>query len=623
MANVVNKNNMWVVEQDNITISKAGSTSGSSVTLDTAGKFIDRDIVVEAPSASVADGQIAAEVSAITAGSASISTTTMATSSTATDYYVTLNTTAGSATAKAKVSTAGYVDTTDTVTSSASSVAVTGNGNKTYIKKATYINSVENPSSYTDISASAPVLIEGDYLYINEGYSPNSKISLAKLVPDGTNVEDNDPLIYKTKTVYNNDGKKIAGSMDDATIQASASSVTANITSVTPTYDTSTSKFNISGSGNITGTISASTKTTGYAVAGTTKDSKTLSGTASLAATLNKISVKATKALCFDDLGQFYTKEVDSNGTSINSHIGSIGTSDSPWKNAFIDDICITDGIRYKDNTSGRTPIILRGFDGDSSGSGVILGNDGCLIISSGESPTNLKSNLNLTGASENTYISSDNSIYFYSNCNTIENKVGLEMNETALMPVVNDTFHLGNTTHRFGWVFCGSIRPGNVALNWDNPSTTADPAIYFRKGSNAATYYTKIVPSNVSANRTLTIPNAGGTLAIASSDIRLKDNIKDTEVENAMETINQIKLHSFDWNDGSHPHQKIGFIADELEEIDDRLAEGEGGYFEDGSMNVKTVDMFYMLGYIVKGMQELDKENKILKEKIEKLENN
>lgn len=88
-----------------------------------------------------------------------------------------------------------------------------------------------------------------------------------------------------------------------------------------------------------------------------------------------------------------------------------------------------------------------------------------------------------------------------------------------------------------------------------------------------------------------------------SSSDIRLKENISDT-TECALDTLMKIKMRQFDWiRSGSH--QKIGFIADELEEIDIHFAFG-GGYEEDGSMNVKSVDTFYMMGYVVKAIQEL-----------------
>lgn len=110
----------------------------------------------------------------------------------------------------------------------------------------------------------------------------------------------------------------------------------------------------------------------------------------------------------------------------------------------------------------------------------------------------------------------------------------------------------------------------------------------------------------------------ASHNIVSASSDIRLKENINPTKVENALDVVNKFGVYEFDWKD-SGAHQKIGFIADYLQEVDERLAVG-GGYEEDGTPNYKTVDNFYMQGYIVKAIQELSEENRELKSEIDEL---
>ena len=92
--------------------------------------------------------------------------------------------------------------------------------------------------------------------------------------------------------------------------------------------------------------------------------------------------------------------------------------------------------------------------------------------------------------------------------------------------------------------------------------------------------------------------------ISVASSDIRIKKNIGLSEVKSALDVLNQVVMHSFDWADGSG-HQRIGFVAYELEQIDNRLSLG-GGYNKDGTMNIKSVNDFYLLGYVVKAIQEL-----------------
>lgn len=146
--------------------------------------------------------------------------------------------------------------------------------------------------------------------------------------------------------------------------------------------------------------------------------------------------------------------------------------------------------------------------------------------------------------------------------------------------------------------------------------SASASPYIYFRY-ANSTSYYTRLAASNVTASRTLTMPNSTGTLAVSSSDIRIKENIKDSSVR-ALDLIDKIKLHEFDWKEegrGGSPHWKCGIIADELEELDAELTSG-GGYNEDGSLNVKSIDTLYLEGYIVKALQELSERIKKLEER-------
>lgn len=135
------------------------------------------------------------------------------------------------------------------------------------------------------------------------------------------------------------------------------------------------------------------------------------------------------------------------------------------------------------------------------------------------------------------------------------------------------------------------------------------------KKTSSAG--YTQLRANNTSTttNYTLTLPNSTGTIATSSSDVRLKKNIEDTEV-NGLELISKIRLRQFDWKEEGHegsPHWNVGMIADELEGLDKNLVFG-GGENEDGTMNVKGVDSFYLIGYLVKAVQELSAEVERLK---------
>lgn len=101
-------------------------------------------------------------------------------------------------------------------------------------------------------------------------------------------------------------------------------------------------------------------------------------------------------------------------------------------------------------------------------------------------------------------------------------------------------------------------------------------------------------------------------------SDIRLKENIENSETD-ALETVNRMKVRQFDWKERMGGwHQDIGFVADELEEIDPNLALG-GGYDENGEMDIKQINSPYLLNYAIKAIQELsakvDKQEKRIKE--------
>ena len=108
-------------------------------------------------------------------------------------------------------------------------------------------------------------------------------------------------------------------------------------------------------------------------------------------------------------------------------------------------------------------------------------------------------------------------------------------------------------------------------------------------------------------------------TITTGSSDVRLKQNISDSNVL-ALPIINAIKMRQFNWKENGI-HQDIGFISDELELLDKNLVNG-GGYEDDDTLKVKCVDTFYLQGYEVKAIQELSQQNTSLKFENQSLKN-
>lgn len=126
------------------------SVAAKTLTIPTSGKYIDRDIEVDiaAAESTIAAGAIKANAPTVTSGSASQAATGFTKSTSATDYYVTLSTTAGTAKSNAGVQTDGYVTTDKTAQSAtATSVSVSGNGDKLYIPTNTI------SASTTDLTA--------------------------------------------------------------------------------------------------------------------------------------------------------------------------------------------------------------------------------------------------------------------------------------------------------------------------------------------------------------------------------------------------------------------------------------------------------------------------------------
>ena len=106
-----------------------------------------------------------------------------------------------------------------------------------------------------------------------------------------------------------------------------------------------------------------------------------------------------------------------------------------------------------------------------------------------------------------------------------------------------------------------------------------------------------------------------------SGSDKRLKENIKDTEV-NGLETINKIHLHEFDFKDKKYgTHEDIGFIAQELQKVVPECVIEVPTDEEDKKKygdNVLYVEDKPLIKYLVKAIQELSAEVEELKKKTE-----
>lgn len=118
----------------------------------------------------------------------------------------------------------------------------------------------------------------------------------------------------------------------------------------------------------------------------------------------------------------------------------------------------MTGNISFNMNSSTQIPLKIYG--GDTNGQGISLGAGGATIVGSGESAKACESLLAAT--TEETWITSDNSIRFYTNCQTIGNKAGIILNGSrSLYPDTNNTGSLGTSGNKWG-----SVHTTNLYVN-------------------------------------------------------------------------------------------------------------------------------------------------------------
>lgn len=104
-------------------------------------------------------------------------------------------------------------------------------------------------------------------------------------------------------------------------------------------------------------------------------------------------------------------------------------------------------------------------------------------------------------------------------------------------------------------------------------------------------------------------------------SDARLKKNIEST-TENALEVINKIQHYSFDWIDENHKSIKVGYVAQQLEEIEELfvLKVDQTHISEENECEYDytlQVDETHIIPYITKAIQELSTQVEELKNQI------
>ena len=171
---------------------------------------------------------------------------------------------------------------------------------------------------------------------------------------------------------------------------------------------------------------------------------------------------------------------------------------------------------------------------------------------------------------------------------------------------------------------FTGSLKAGSFTFR-DYSEIDDNNIIYRRPVASAGSNKSRVAILQGTSNNKIIIKAqynstnfTNVTFTGSSSDVRLKKDIKDSSV-NALSKIMQMQIREFNWKQ-TGVHQELGCVADELELIDPLLTTG-GGYDDDGTMNIKSIDTLLLSEYAIKGIQELYKQNKHQQKRIEYLE--
>lgn len=194
--------------------------------------------------------------------------------------------------------------------------------------------------------------------------------------------------------------------------------------------------------------------------------------------------------------------------------------------------------------------------------------------------------------------------------------------------PSNNDTYYLGNSDYRWKYLYVNTI---NASGRITTSSSTYDSSPTFRPPILSVSY-TSSSKENRIDNMYLdqsdtTLKMRVGTdsfttykIKATTSDKRLKTNINNSNIK-ALPILNSIPMRSFDWI-STGKHQNLGFIADELEQVDINLvlAKDEDEIEDETHIVYKAIDTFYLQGCIVKGIQELSQKNQQLENTISEL---
>ena len=166
------------------------------------------------------------------------------------------------------------------------------------------------------------------------------------------------------------------------------------------------------------------------------------------------------------------------------------------------------------------------------------------------------------------------------------------------------------------GQVAIGTTSPDGVSnLTVKSANSTAGQELVsiHHTASSGTVYFMSFMTESSGADRGYITYNQSDVAFTQASDISLKENIRD--LTGGLDLINQIKPRVFDWKEEGRGSDKVGFIAQEIEEIKPEwVAEKEG---------IKLLNSYLpnTIPYLIKAIQEQQEQIETLTTRIETLE--
>lgn len=306
-------------------------------------------------------------------------------------------------------------------------------------------------------------------------------------------------------------------------------------TNTTYTFASGTGAFTVTPSGGSAQTVSIGKPATAGAADTATK--------LSTARAINGTNFDGTAAITTANWGTSRTLTIGNTSKSVNGSanvswsLGEIGAAASSHTHSYLplSGGTLTGALTFSNyssklttgetiamkNSKGQVQDVIRCYDDgdtDANGSELVIQAGGNVYIGSGESASALKTAIG-TNSGETMKISSDDNIEFYTNCQTIANRVGVILNSSrAFYPNSNNTGTLGTSSNKWNNVyattFTGSLS-GNAStaskLGTATVGSTSKP-IYLNAGTATA------LSATVGAANKPVYMNAGTVTACSST---------------------------------------------------------------------------------------------------------